>query len=131
MNTLKLVYIGLLVMVGFLAVSIVYDTGRETINPTTSKTGEQEVVVIGRELIANYKILNPTDTRQAYTFSMKIDGKTQYESSVEVDPGSDFVFGGHYRSLSPGRHSVTGLVWNQNKTQLIKNTTYHLTIEKT
>jgi hypothetical protein len=128
-DRLKIVYIASLIVVGVLALSIIYQTTTQTLFPTVELTSNQEFVAVGDEIAANFKIYNPARDPRQFTYAVYLNDEKRYENMVTINPKRNFVFGGQYRAFEPGNVKVTAVVYEGDKEMLIENITYFVTVK--
>jgi hypothetical protein len=128
LERLKILYLTLLVVLGLLAVTVAYKAINQTISPSLELVSNQEVVSAGDEIVANFRIKNPSKETRLFTYAMYLNDQRKYENAVKIKPEKSFVFGGHFRALEPGEVKVTAVVHEGNKEREIKNITYFVTV---
>jgi uncharacterized protein (DUF58 family) len=128
LERLKIVYLALLVVLGLLAVTVAYRAINQTISPSLELVSTQEVVSAGDEIVANFRIKNPSKETRRLTYALYLDDQRKYENTVEIKSEKSFVFGGHFRALEPGEVKVTAVVYEGDKEREIKNITYFVTV---
>lgn len=130
MNRIKLIYLGLLIILGLLIVSISYQVITQTFSSTVTQTSRQEVVTVGEELYATFKIYNPDGKPHNYIYALYLNDEKQYENTAIIRPKKSLVFGGNFKSQIVGEIKITALVYRENKENLIKNITYFVNVEQ-
>ena len=130
MYKLKRLYFGLLIIIGFLAISIAHLTISQSASSTVTLSSKQDFITAGDELVANFKIYNPNDEPRFYTFAFYLNDAQIYENHVTINPKRNFVFGGHSRALEPGIVKVTGVVYEGKKERLLDNISYFVTVKE-
>lgn len=128
MDKLKIVYMALLAVIGLLLISVTYQAATQTFSSTLTQASKHEVITVGDEIAANFKIHNPTQESRQYTYALYLNDEKKYENTVPIKPNRRSVFGGHFRALEPGEVKVTALVYEGDKEKLVKNMTYFVTV---
>lgn len=126
----RILYTALSAVFGLLILLIIYQAANQTLNPAVSITSRQEVLSVGEDIAANFKIINPNPEPRLFTYAVYINDEKSYENSVTINPKRNFVFGGHYRAVEPGEVKVTALVYEGDKERLVENISYFVTVKQ-
>lgn len=129
MERLRLAYLVLMAVIGFMVFSIIFQTTSQTISPSVTRLAKQDLITAGDEIISNFNIYNPDNKPHHYSYALYLNDVKRFENSVTVNPGKNFVFGGNYRAFEPGRVKITALVYEGEEKKLIDNITYFVSVK--
>jgi hypothetical protein len=118
-----------IVILGIIFLLVIYQITTRTLSPEVEVVGNQDFITLGDELAANFNVYNPNWNPRLYTYAIYLDDDQVYENTITIQPKRDFVFGGQFKTLKPGKIKVTALVYEGDKEQLVENITYYVSVE--
>lgn len=120
---LKTIQVFLLTFISVILISVVLRSGSEFLQQDQamlSQDGVTSVAFIGEEVIANYRIFNPSERPTTYHYEVYTNARKRSGGQAIVPSNRSFVFGGHFRFYEPGLIHINALIYDENE-KLIKN----------